>query len=194
MTEEGKRQQHEQWNGECRRGGVIASRWTQRGKAEAGEAPGYKLEDLKCCHLTEKSSVKNTKNIHLRFRYTEWLSETHSVMSNSLWPHGLYSPRNSPGQNARVGSYSLLQGIFPTQGSNPGLPHCRQILYTSWAKWSPGMLKWIVYPFSSRSSLPRTQIRVTCIAAGFFTSWATRRASGILLLLYYREDFWRWTD
>ena len=36
---------------------------------------------------------------------------------------------NSPGQNTGVGSLSLLQGIFPTQGSNPGLPHCRQILY-----------------------------------------------------------------
>ena len=40
----------------------------------------------------------------------------------------LYSPWNSPGQNTGVGSLSLLQGIFPTQGSNPGLPHCRRIL------------------------------------------------------------------
>ena len=50
-------------------------------------------------------------------------------MSNSLQPHGLYSPWNSPDQNTGVGSLSLLQGIFPTQGWNPGLPHCRQILY-----------------------------------------------------------------
>ena len=49
-------------------------------------------------------------------------SESHSVMSDSLRPHGLYSPWNSPGQNTGVGSLSLLQGIFPTQGSNPGLP------------------------------------------------------------------------
>ena len=39
------------------------------------------------------------------------------------------SPWNSPGQNTGVGSLSLLQGIFPTQGSNPGLPHCRRTLY-----------------------------------------------------------------
>ena len=39
------------------------------------------------------------------------------------------SPWNSPGQNTRVGILSLLQGIFPTQGSNPGLLHCRRILY-----------------------------------------------------------------
>ena len=44
-------------------------------------------------------------------------------------PHGLYSPWNSPGQNTGVGSRSLLQETFPTQGSNPGLPHCKQILY-----------------------------------------------------------------
>ena len=56
-------------------------------------------------------------------------SETCSVMSSSLRPHGLYSPWNSSGQNTGVGSLSLLQGIFPTQGSNPGLLHCRWILY-----------------------------------------------------------------
>ena len=57
------------------------------------------------------------------------LSKSCSVVSDSLWPHGLYSPWNSAGQNTGVGSLSLLQGIFPTQGSNPGLLHCRQILY-----------------------------------------------------------------
>ena len=49
------------------------------------------------------------------------------VTSDSLRTHGLYSPWNSPGQNTGVGSLSLIQGIFPTQGSNPGLLHCRQI-------------------------------------------------------------------
>ena len=51
------------------------------------------------------------------------------LWSDSLWPHGLYSPWTSPGQNTGMGSRSLLQGIFPIQGSNPCLPHCRQILY-----------------------------------------------------------------
>ena len=50
-------------------------------------------------------------------------------MSDSLRPHGLYSPWNSPGQNTRVGSLSLLQRIFLTQESNQGLLHGRQILY-----------------------------------------------------------------
>ena len=55
--------------------------------------------------------------------------ESHSVVSDSLQPHGLCSPWNSPGQNTGVGSCSLHQGIFPTQGLNPGLLHCSQILY-----------------------------------------------------------------
>ena len=74
---------------------------------------------------------------------TFFLSESHSVMSDSLWPHRLYSPWNSPGQNTGVGSLSLLQGIFPTQGSNPGLAHCRRILYQLSHKGSPRILEWV---------------------------------------------------
>ena len=61
--------------------------------------------------------------------WSKWVSESRSVVSNSLRPHGLYSPWDSPGQNTGVSSLSLLQGISPTQGSNQGLPHCRRILY-----------------------------------------------------------------
>ena len=62
-------------------------------------------------------------------------------MSDSLQPHGLYSPWNSPGQNTGVGRGSLIQGIFPTQGSNLGLPHCRQILYQLSHEGSPMVKK-----------------------------------------------------
>ena len=47
----------------------------------------------------------------------------------TLRPHGLYSPWNSPSQNTGVGSLSLVRGIFPSQGFNPGLPRCKRILY-----------------------------------------------------------------
>ena len=56
-------------------------------------------------------------------------SESHSIMSDSLGPHGLYSSWNSPGQNTGVGSLSLLQWIFLAQESNWRLLHCRGILY-----------------------------------------------------------------
>ena len=76
-------------------------------------------------------------------------------MSDCLWHHGPYSPWNSPGQNTGVSSLSLLQGIFPTQGSNPGLLHCRRILYQLSHKGSPRILEWVPYPFSRGSSCPR---------------------------------------
>ena len=95
-----------------------------------------------------------------------------SVMSESLRPHGLQPARflcpwNFPGKNTGVGCHSLLHRVFPTQGSNPGLPHCRQILYqlshpeaqenlSGWSICSPadlpdrGLLhcRWILYQLS----------------------------------------------
>ena len=95
-------------------------------------------------------------------------------VSNSLWPHGLHSLWNSPGQNTGVGSHSYLQSIFSTQGSNPGLPHCRWILYHLSHKGRPRILEWVAYPFSKGSSQPRNQTGVSCIVGGFFTNWAVR--------------------
>ena len=70
----------------------------------------------------------------------------------------------------------LLQEIFPPQGLNPGLPHCRQILYQLSHKGSPRMLEWVAHPFSRGSSWPRNRTRVSCIAGGLFTNWAMREA------------------
>ena len=103
-------------------------------------------------------------------------SESCSVMSDSLQRHGLYSPWNSPGQNTGVGSLSLLPGIFPTQGSSPGFPHCRQILYQLKHKGRPRILGLVAYFFSSGSSPPRNWERVSCVAGWFFTSWAITEA------------------
>ena len=89
-------------------------------------------------------------------------------MSGSLRPHGLYSPWNSPGQNTGVGSLSLLQGVCPTQGSNPGLQHCRQNLYQLSHKGNPRILERAAFPFSRGSAQPRDQTQVSCIVGGFF--------------------------
>ena len=69
-----------------------------------------------------------------------------SVMSNYLRPHGLYSP----GQNTRVDNLSLLQGIFPTQGLNPGLLHCRWIIYQLSHKGSPYIYVFFSLTISSK--------------------------------------------
>ena len=65
-----------------------------------------------------------------------------SVMSDSLRPHGLQPTRllcpwDFPGKSTGVGCHFLLQGVFPTQGSDPGLPHCRQMLYRLSHQGSP---------------------------------------------------------
>ena len=59
---------------------------------------------------------------------------------------------DSPGQNTGVGCHALLRGILPTQGSNLGIPHCRQILYHLIHQESPRILEWVAYPVSRGSS------------------------------------------
>ena len=85
---------------------------------------GIQSKNYQTCYMSVQMCYTQCLWSWLTFR-----SESHSVVSNSLQPHGLYSPWNSPGRNTGVGSLSLLQGIFPTQGLNLGLPYCRQILY-----------------------------------------------------------------
>ena len=125
-------------------------------------------------YMDLKAKIKFILQIESRLYISE--SESHSVLSDSLRPPGLYSPWNSQGQNTGVGSLSLLQGIFPTQGSNPGLQHCRQILYRLSYKGSLRILEWVAYPFSSGSSWPGNWTRVSCVAGRFFTNWAIREA------------------
>ena len=101
-------------------------------------------------------------------------SATASTVSPSIW------------QNAGVVSCSLLQDIFPTQGSNPCLPHCRWILYQlSQHFGSPKILEWVAYPFSRGSSWPRNRTWVSCIAGRFFTSRATMEASSSVIVCLF---------
>ena len=95
-------------------------------------------------------------------------------MSNSLRPHRLYSPWNSPGRNTGVGSLSLLQGIFPTQGSNPGLLHCRQILYQLSHQGSPRVLEWVACP--SEKAMAPTPVLLPGKSHGRGAWWATVHA------------------
>ena len=81
-----------------------------------------------------------------------------------------------------------VHGIFLTQGLNPGLPHCRWILNQLSHKGSPSILQWVAYPFSSRSSRPKNQTGVSCMAGGFFTNQAIRETLHITKALYYSSD------
>ena len=81
-----------------------------------------------------------------------------------------YISGDSPGRNVGVGCHALLQEIFPTWGSNPGLLNCRQILYQLSHQGSPRILELVAYPFLRGSYQPRNQTGVSCIADGLFTS------------------------
>ena len=118
------------------------------------------------------------------YLFRKKLKVAHSCLTLCDPMDWLCSPWNSLGQNTGVGSLSLLQGIFPTQGSNPGLPHCRWIHYQLSHKGSPRILEWVAYPFSSGSSWPRNWTGVSCIAGGFFTNWVIREAHICIHILY----------
>ena len=90
-------------------------------------------------------------------------SESLPVVSDSLRPHGLHSPWNSPGQNTGVGSLSQPRDWTQVSRIAGGF-------FTSWATGKPKN----TYPFSRRSSQPRNQSGVSCIASRFFTNWAIR--------------------
>ena len=106
-------------------------------------------------------------------------------MSNSLQPHGLWparllSPWGFFSQEHWSGLPCPLQGIFQTQGLNPGLPHCRWILCHLSHQGSPRILEWVAYPFSRGSFLPRNLTAVSCIVGRFFTSWPTKESPDLL--------------
>ena len=101
-------------------------------------------------------------------------SESRSVVLDSLGPHALQSPCNSLGQNTEVGSCHLLQGIFPIQGLNPGLPHCRRILYQQSHKGSH-----IGVRLKMESHFSSTSFRI------FFLFWKFRIFTTICLQTFF---------
>ena len=106
---------------------VSQNYWAQALEATAMRSPCTTMKT--CPHSPQLEKAQSSPKINE--------SESCSVVANSLRPHGLYSPWNSPVQNTGVGSLFLLQGIFPIQGLNPSLLHCRWIPYQLSHKGSP---------------------------------------------------------
>ena len=92
-------------------------------------------------------------------------SESRSVVSDSLRPHTVHGTLQ-----AGVGSHSLLQGNLPNPEIEPWSPTLQVDSLPAEPPEKPRILEWVAYPISSRSSRPRNQTRVSCIADGFFTS------------------------
>ena len=103
-------------------------------------------------------------------------------------PPGSSVHTDSPGKNTGMASHALLQGIFPTQGSNSGLLGFRTILYHMSHQGSPRILEWVDYTFSRGTSQLRNPTRISCIVGEFFTSWATREALGTRIIKF---DSWQ---
>ena len=93
--------------------------------------------------------------------------------------HGDFS-----GKSTETGCHALLQGIFLTQRSDPGLLHCKWIVYCLSHQGSPRILEWVAHPFSRGTSRPRNWTGVSCIAGGFFASLATQEAVYIHIHTY----------
>ena len=132
-----------------------------------------KPRDWTCisCGVRRVTCIKNVIKPLLHHE-VKW-SEIHSIVSNSLWFRGLYSPLDSPGQNTGVGSLSLLQSIFPTQGLNPGLPHWRWILYQLSHKGSPWIHK--TYTHTYTASLLITVKNWMQLRCAFSCDWKNKQ-------------------
>ena len=151
---------------------------SQKKKLPPGHIPHRGIYYTSSCIVSKWSPQKDPESLPLEGHWQALLS---LVMSDSLWPMNWGPPGSpvhgdSPSKNTGVSCCALLQGIFPTQGSNPGLLRCRQILYHLSHQGSPRILKWVTYPFSRWSSQPRKGTKVSCIAGKFFIHWATREA------------------
>ena len=122
-----------------------------------------------------------------------------SVMSNSvwltLWTVARQAPLSMGILQTRILKWVAMpssRGIFPTQGSNPGLPHCWWSLYCLNHQGSPRIPEWVAYPFSRGTSWPRNHTGVSCIAGGFFTNWAIRETplykTGMILCTAFQKE------
>jgi len=101
----------------------------------------------------------------------------------TLWPYGLLGCQaplsmGFSGKNTGVSCHALLQGISPTQGSNPGLSHCRQIFYCLSHQRSPRILEWVAYPFSRGTFQARNQTRVSL-------NWSKMDIKKLLFLILF---------
>ena len=101
-------------------------------------------------------------------------SESRSVVSNSLLLHGLSMEFSRP--EYWSGQPFPSPGDLPNPGTEPRSLAFQEDSLPGEPKGGPGILEWVAYPFSSRSSQPRNQTGVSCSAGRFFTNWAIREA------------------
>ena len=128
----------------------------------------WSLEKLKECPNHKAFKLPRPDSNEVKVLVTQSCLTLGDPMDCSLPGSSVHG--DSPGKNAGLGCHAVLQGIFPLQGLNPGLLHCKQILYHLSQQESLGILEWVAYPFSRGPSWPRNRTRVSCIAGRFIIS------------------------
>ena len=121
---------------------------------------------------------KNTLKIKDMRSWSVCAVLSRSVVYDSFWPHWVahQAPLSMGNLQTRILKWVAMpspRGIFPTQGSVSGLPHCWWSIHCLDHQGSPRILEWVTYPFSRGAFRPRNHTGVFCTAGGFFTSWAT---------------------
>ena len=131
--------------------------------------------DKEVVHIYNRILLSDRKEWMLLIA-TTWIDLETVILSEWVSPPGFPVDGDSPGKNTGVSCHALLQGIFPTQGSNPGSQHCKWILYGLSHQRNPRILEWVAFPFSRGTPDPRINLGSPAFADRFFTSWATREA------------------
>ena len=163
-----------------------------------GCLPRPTTSSLKIWHQSWTSNTLSTQDVE---RITTALNSavlSGSVVSHSetLWTVACQAPLSM--EFSRQEYWSGLPcpppGDLPNPGPNPGVLHCRQILYHLSHQGSPWILEWVAYPFSRGSSQHRNWTEISCIAGRFFTSWVISIHIGIQILYSYILAMWPWAN
>ena len=143
----------------------IKKRWQEYTEELCKKMSLWPRKSLWCDHSARASFLLDDGRTN-SVKERKWKSLSNDPLFRTSWN----SPWKYLSQNTVIGSHSLLQGIFSTQGLNPVFLHCRWIIYLLSHQGSQRILEWVAYPFSSRFSWPRNQTGVSYSAGGFFTS------------------------
>ena len=149
--------------------GEIASEGMKRLSQSDNSAQSGDESKVRCCN---KQYWKGTWNARSMCAVLCLVTQLWLILCDHMncSPSGFSVHGDSPGKNTGAGCHALLQGIFPTQGLNSGLPCYRWILYHLRHQGRLRILGWVAYPFSRGSPQPKNQTGISCIACEFFTN------------------------
>ena len=151
---------------------LFPKEWT---KSDPVEKRRWSLQVNGMRQICHHQVVKTTWALDQESK-VKWKPLSRVWLSATQWTVACQAPLSMEFSKQEYWSGKLFPspGIFPTQRSNSGLPHCGWILYLLNNQGSPRKLEWVAFLFCRGSYWPRDWTSVSCIAGRFFTSWATK--------------------